>query len=61
MSESVDRTAVREMVEDFWRSFILFMRDMKSKYPAAGSAPLLHQLQRFVCLIGEKGKVSNGH
>jgi hypothetical protein len=36
MSEmSVDRTAVREMVEDFWRSFILFMRDLQAKYPRA--------------------------
>jgi len=36
MSEiSVDRTVVRQMVEDFWRSFILFMRDLPAKYPRA--------------------------
>jgi hypothetical protein len=32
---SIDRIAVRELVEDFWRSFILFMRDFQTKYPRA--------------------------
>jgi hypothetical protein len=48
MSEvSVDRTAVREMVEDFWRSFILFMRDLQAKYPRASLSELQNECMEF--------------
>lgn len=44
MSEvSVDRTAVREMVEDFWRSFILLMRDLQARYPPASPSEIYNE------------------
>ena len=48
MSEvSVDRTAVREMVEDFWRSFVLFMRDLQERHPRASVPDLQGQCMEF--------------
>jgi hypothetical protein len=48
MSEvSVDRTAVREMVEDFWRSFVLFMRDLQERYPRSSPFDLQGECMEF--------------
>lgn len=48
MSEvSIDRAAVRELVEDFWRSFILFMRDLQTKYPRATPSDLQNECKKF--------------
>ncbi len=48
MSEmSVDRTAVREMVEDFWRSYILFIRDTQQGRPGADPEALKGEFLEF--------------
>jgi hypothetical protein len=44
---SIDRTAVREMVEDFWRSYILFMRDLQAKYPRASVSEITSRCMAF--------------
>ena len=44
---SIDRAAVREMVEDFWRSYILFMRALQAKYPRSSISDLTSQCMAF--------------
>jgi hypothetical protein len=43
----IDRVAVREMVEDFWRSYILLIRDLQTQYPRTNTSVLTTQCMAF--------------
>jgi len=44
---SVDGSLVREMVEDFWRSYILFIRDLREKSPDASPEDFKDECLQF--------------
>ena len=44
---SVDRGVVRGMIEDFWRSYVLFMRDLQVTHPRASLEDLQGQCLEF--------------
>jgi hypothetical protein len=46
-SKIVDRAAVREMVEDFWRSYVPFIRDLQAKYPRTSPCDLQNECMEF--------------